>query len=134
MSSTSAMATVAKVIKRTLASPKAQEQLLRMALLILIWLWAFSIRLVRRVEGWGGGWGGVLDARGDQEGREGVATPSSPRLEQQHRWSRAAGWDAALPPTHSQRQSQTATNAARARGQTHTTQTHTRNQAHTDDG
>jgi hypothetical protein len=41
------MTTIAEVVRRTLASPKAQEQLLRMALLVLIWLWAFSIRLVR---------------------------------------------------------------------------------------
>lgn len=41
------MTTITHVVKRTLASPKAQEQLLRMALLVLIWLWAFSIRLVR---------------------------------------------------------------------------------------
>lgn len=41
------MAAVTEIVRRTLASPKAQEQLLRMSLLVLIWLWAFSIRLVR---------------------------------------------------------------------------------------
>jgi hypothetical protein len=39
---------VERVVRRTLASPKAQEQLLRMALLVLIWIWSFSIRLVSR--------------------------------------------------------------------------------------
>ena len=40
------MATIAQTVRRTLESPKAQEQLIRMLLLVLIWLWAFSIRLV----------------------------------------------------------------------------------------
>lgn len=44
------MTTITQVVRRTLASPKAQEQLLRMALLVLIWLWAVSIRLVGTFE------------------------------------------------------------------------------------